>query len=120
MSVCKHYDKELDCCKKLSDWSNPMPVLQPCVKGPCEHFEEPTNNIINNFKNALLKKIFPYDTADKKQYSINAYAVERAIIEVAEELSKECPDCKHFVGCEEAVWSGRCDQYEEKHTEDTK
>ena len=41
---------------------------------------------INDYKFALLKKIFPYDTADKKQYSINAYAVERAIIEVAEEL----------------------------------
>lgn len=42
--------------------------------------------IINDFKTALLKKIFPYDAADKKQYSINAYAVERAIVEVAEEL----------------------------------
>lgn len=41
---------------------------------------------ISDYKQALLKKIFPYDTADKKQYSINAYAVERAIIEVAEEL----------------------------------
>ena len=41
---------------------------------------------VNDFKTALLKKIFPYDTADKKQYSINAYAVERAIIEVVEEL----------------------------------
>jgi hypothetical protein len=30
---------------------------------------------------------------------------------------EECPDCKHFVGCEKAVWSGRCDQYEKKHTE---
>ena len=38
---------------------------------------------INDFKTALLKKIFPYDTVDKKQYSINAYAVERAIIETA-------------------------------------
>lgn len=43
-------------------------------------------NTITVFKTSLLKKIFPYDTADKKQYSINAYAVERAIIEVAEEL----------------------------------
>lgn len=40
MGICKHYDKELDCCKLLSDWGNPMPVLQPCVKGPCEHFVE--------------------------------------------------------------------------------
>lgn len=41
---------------------------------------------ISDYKQALLNKIFPYDTTDKKQYSINAYAVERAIIEVAEEL----------------------------------
>lgn len=41
---------------------------------------------ISDYKQALLKKIFPYDTADKKQYSINAYAVEQVIIEVAEEL----------------------------------
>lgn len=41
---------------------------------------------VKNVEAALLKKIFPYDIADKKQYSINAYAVEQAIIEVAEEL----------------------------------
>ena len=34
---CKHYDAELDCCKYLSDWTQPMPVLQPCIEGPCEH-----------------------------------------------------------------------------------
>lgn len=33
---CKHYDSELDCCKLLSDWSEAMPVLQPCIDGPCE------------------------------------------------------------------------------------
>ena len=32
---CKHYDQELCCCKMLSDWSEPMPVLQPCVEGAC-------------------------------------------------------------------------------------
>ena len=32
---CKHYDQELGCCKMLSDWSEPMPVLQPCVEGAC-------------------------------------------------------------------------------------
>lgn len=40
MGVCKHYDKELGCCKMLSDWSEPMPVLQPCVKGPCEYYAD--------------------------------------------------------------------------------
>ena len=36
---------------------------------------------ILKFKSALLKKIFPYGSPDKRQYSINSYAVERAIIE---------------------------------------
>lgn len=27
---CEYYDMELDCCKKLSDWSEPMPKLAPC------------------------------------------------------------------------------------------
>lgn len=36
---CIHYDKELDCCKELSDWSDPMPVLQPCVEGACPKYE---------------------------------------------------------------------------------
>lgn len=36
---CRHYDKEFNCCKILSDWSDPMPVLQPCIKGPCKHYE---------------------------------------------------------------------------------
>lgn len=38
MTNCKYYDKEFDCCKLFSDWSNPMTVLQPCIKGPCEHY----------------------------------------------------------------------------------
>lgn len=54
-----------------------MPYVEPSIE------IIPT---IEDYKSALLKKIFPYDAADKKQYSINAYAVERAIIEVAEEL----------------------------------
>ena len=36
---CIHYDKELDCCKELSDWSGPMPVLQPCVEGACPKYK---------------------------------------------------------------------------------
>lgn len=35
---CKHYDKELDCCKWLSDWSEPMPIIQPCLDSPCIHY----------------------------------------------------------------------------------
>ena len=35
LNTCKHYDAELDCCKELSDWSNPMPVLAPCSEVFC-------------------------------------------------------------------------------------
>lgn len=31
--------------------------------------------------------------------------------------TKECPKCKHFIGCEEAVWTGPCKQYDERDTE---
>ena len=36
---CQHYDSELDCCIYLSDWSDPMPVLQPCCESPCNLYE---------------------------------------------------------------------------------
>lgn len=52
----------------------------------CAVAESNHANAVQNFQSALLKKIFPYDTVDKKQYSINAYAVEKAIIETAESL----------------------------------
>ena len=35
---CEYYDAELDCCKYFSDWSDAMPVLQPCVESPCEKY----------------------------------------------------------------------------------
>jgi hypothetical protein len=37
---CKHYDDEFGCCKILSDWSDPMPTLQPCVENPCKYYEK--------------------------------------------------------------------------------
>ena len=35
---CEYYDEELDCCKYFSDWSDAMPVLQPCTESPCEKY----------------------------------------------------------------------------------
>lgn len=37
---CKNYDDKFGCCKILSDWSDPMPVLQPCVESPCKYYEK--------------------------------------------------------------------------------
>ena len=37
----------------------------------------------------------------------DVYNIEKKYIE-----KKECPDCKHFVGCEKAVWVGACEEYE--------
>jgi alpha-L-arabinofuranosidase len=33
-------------------------------------------------RQALLKKLFPYEVVDKKNYAINAYAVEKAILDM--------------------------------------
>lgn len=29
------------------------------------------------------------------------------------EKSKECTNCRYFVGCEKAIWTGVCEEYEE-------
>ena len=36
---CKHYDPINGWCKKLSDWSDPMPHIVYCPKSPCEYAE---------------------------------------------------------------------------------
>lgn len=38
MANCKYYDTELDCCTRLSDWTEPMPILQPCIESPCTQY----------------------------------------------------------------------------------
>ena len=59
---------------------------------------------------ALHKKIYPLDLVDKRNYSINAKAVEKAIFEmptadVAEVV--RCKDCKHrYVPTRCALWTG--------------
>lgn len=39
MNDCKFYDEKLDCCKLFSDWTYPMPVIQPCVQGACSQYK---------------------------------------------------------------------------------
>ena len=39
MNDCKFYDAELDCCKLLSDWTEPMPLLEHCVEGICSDYK---------------------------------------------------------------------------------
>ena len=41
---CVHYGEEFDCCKLLSDFGQPMPVIQPCVESPCPHYKRKEQN----------------------------------------------------------------------------
>ena len=52
-------------------------------------------------KNALMKKMFPYDGIDKKTYSINAKAVELAIEDAPKLNVVYCLDCEYLeiTGC---------------------
>ena len=51
---CKHYDEENEWCKKLSDWSDPMPHIVYCPKSPCEH-AEPIKQPMND--NDIIKAL---------------------------------------------------------------
>lgn len=53
-------------------------------------------------RQTLLKKLFPYDVVDKKSYAINAYAVERAILNMPnradnEEVKKSIEYLEHIL-----------------------
>ena len=36
---CIYYDRVLECCRVFSDWSQHMPVLQPCIESPCMYYK---------------------------------------------------------------------------------
>lgn len=59
---CKHYDEENGWCKKLSDWSDPMPHIVYCPKSPCE-YAEPIEQVVNN--NDIIKEL---DILDKFEF----------------------------------------------------
>lgn len=46
------------------------------------------NEVIKEFAEKLKKKIYPYNGVDKKAYAINAYAVEKAIEDLAKEMTE--------------------------------
>lgn len=41
--ICKYYGEEFDCCKLLSDFSNPMTELRPCEETGCKYYTPITN-----------------------------------------------------------------------------
>lgn len=52
-------------------------------------------------RQALLKKLFPYEVVDKKNCAINAYAVEKAIMDMPpiKTMAELCKDCIHTEIC---------------------
>ena len=60
---CKYYDKELDCCKWFSDWKQPMPVLQPCIESPCEHYTRTEERV--EMKSSNIKPLKSCPMCDK-------------------------------------------------------
>lgn len=53
-------------------------------------------------RQALLKKLFPYAVVDKRNCAINAYAVEKAILDAPamnREVKHLCKDCLHYEVC---------------------
>lgn len=84
--VCMRLEQQRDEIKQYRRNQEELIVQRDWARLDCAVAESNHQTAVNDFKSALLKKIFPYNAADKKQYSINAYAVEKAIEEVAEKL----------------------------------
>ena len=53
-------------------------------------------------RQALLRKLFPYEVVDKRNCAINAYAVEKTILDMPSmnrEIKALCNDCVHYDVC---------------------
>lgn len=62
-------------------------------------------------RQALLRKLFPYEVVDKKNCAINAYAVEKAILDmprVEEKTNHLCNDCIHYDICYPLIKAKDC------------
>lgn len=77
-------------------------------------------NKLDNAKAEVAREIFAeieFDIAnlDFDREETRAIAIEGVIANIKEKyIPKDCRVCKHFVGCEQAVWTGHCDDYTEE------
>lgn len=63
-------------------------------------------------RQALLKKLFPYEVVDKKNCAINAYAVERAIMNMPNKLnSDEVQKATNYIEKVLDNWNEFCNQH---------
>ena len=81
---CKYYDPEIDCCKKLSDWTDAMPVLEYCVDSPCEHYAKDYTDESKKLVNLLDgADLFLRNRIQDKKSPLNNYDIE-AMTDIAD------------------------------------
>jgi hypothetical protein len=70
---------------------------------------------------AIAREIFTDIEFDIQQLDFDreetrAIAIEGVIANIKKKyIPQECPTCKSFVGCEQANWTGPCDDYKEEN-----
>lgn len=67
--------------------------------------------------------LIEFEEADEPYHRIKGEVsalckIQDFIAELKKKYTEQCPDCKHFVGCEEAMWSGRCEDFDSVRKED--
>lgn len=63
-------------------------------------------------RQALLRKLFPYEVVDKRNCAINAYAVERAILDMPNKTdSKEIQKAIYYLENVLENWTEFCNQH---------
>lgn len=79
------------------------------------------NKIFEEIEKIILENTYPYFTKEGKPCNIwKPQSGYDALAELKKKFNKQCPDCKHFVGCEKAVWHGLCEEYDKNTTEEKK
>lgn len=89
------------------------------IKNYAECMKDYASEIFAEIETLLALNILVGDVFTGKYFDAD---LENDIAELKKKYTEgeECPDCKHFVGCEKAVWHGLCEEYDKNTTEEKK
>lgn len=118
-------DKQIEEMAKAIKFCKDTSINECHTKDSCRHCiaeqiynagyrkqSEVAMEILENIEKLITKECLVF----KDENGIRGYvdaSVHYAIAELKKKYTEQCPDCKHFIGCEKAVWVGICGRYEE-------
>jgi tRNA G26 N,N-dimethylase Trm1 len=100
-------------------------LLKDVNSNVAEADNERCAQILEAILNAPTADVVPKSEVEKLESEIerlkhilNCYALQYGTVKDQQDVTEQCPDCKHFVGCEEAIWVKRCEDFDFVRKED--